>query len=485
MGGGYKTGVDRQQLSLLPVCLDDYIPENHICRVISAFTEQIDTAGLGYKYAEYKDTGRRPYDPRMMLNLYMYGYLHRVRSSRRLEAETKRNVEAMWLMNGLKPDDRTICNFRRDNAKALKKTFREFVRMCRELGLYGGEVEATDSTKFRADNSRKNNHNRTTVGRELGEIDRQISEYLAALEQGDKEDKREVTPNAAAVASALKRLRERKEKFEGLKMRINGEGGNETEVSTVDPDARLMHSGGDARPLDVCYNVQTVVDGRHHLIVDFDVAERSDDKGNLHNMTGKAKEALGVEGFISLSDKGYYDGRDIEECEADGIRCLVAKPKPGGAKKAEGFSRKSFAYDREGDCYVCPCKNRMGYMRDAKHSDGKIYRIYANYAACGKCLRKAECTKSGFREVYRSPYQDTLDIVDERTKRNKALYRKRQEIVEHVFGTVKSVWGYKQFLCRTKPKIIAEVSLAYLAYNMRRFITIFTGSGANPAAVLG
>jgi len=387
----------------------------------------------------------------------------------------------MWLMNDLKPDDKTICNFRKDNAKALKKTFREFSVMCRELGLYGGETEATDGTKFRANNSRKNNHNETTVEKELSRIEKRINEYLAALERGGTEEEGESKPSDAAVQAALEKLRERKGKYEELKERIEKEG----EVSTADPDARLMRSGGDARQLDVCYNVQTVVDSKHHLIVDFDIAERSDDKGNLLAMSEKAKEILEVETLTNLADKGYYDGQDIAACEAAGVTCLVAKPKPGGAKKEEGFTRRGFVYDGEHDCYTCPGKNRMQHMRNQKHSDGKEYRIYANYTACGECPDKDKCTQGEYRQILRPLYQDTLDVVDERTRQNKELYRKRQEIVEHVFGTVKAVWGYKQFLCRTKPKVAAEVSLAYLAYNMRRVINIFTGKKENPAVMLG
>jgi hypothetical protein len=319
------------------------------------------------------------------------------------------------------------------------------------------------------------------VEKELAEIDKRISEYLAALERGDKEEEGEAEPKAAAVKAALEKLRERKGKYEGLKGRVEKEG----EVSTVDPDSRLMRSGGDARELDACYNVQTVVDSKHHLIVGFDMAERSDDKGNLLAMSEKAKEALGVETITNLADKGYYDGGDIAACEAAGVTCLVAKPGPGGAKKGEGFTRRDFAYDREHDCYMCPGKNRMRYMREQKHSDGKVYRIYANYAACGACPRIGGCTEGKYRQILRPLYQDALDVVDERTKKQKALYRKRQEIVEHPFGTIKAVWGYKQFLCRTKPKVTAEVSLAYLAYNIRRVINIYTEKKENPAAVLG
>ena len=477
---GYKVGINKQQIALLPASLDDYVTENHICRVINAFTEQLDMVGLGYKHAEYKNIGCSPYDPRMMLNLYIYGYLHRVRSSRRLEAETTKNIEVMWLMDGLEPDDRTICNFRKDNTKAIRETFRIFVMMCRELGLYGKELEATDGTKFRANNSRKNNWNRTTVERELSKIDKQINDYMNTLEQGDKEDADETIPTEPEIEAALAKLRERKVKFEELQTRVAAEG----EVSTVDPDSRLMRSGGDARRLDVCYNVQTVVDSEHHMIVEFDVADRSDDKGNLHHMSEKAKEILEVETITNLADKGYYDGEDIAACEKNGVTCLVAKPTPGGPAKPEGFTRRSFIYDSEHDCYLCPGQNQLDYMRNQKHSDGSDCRVYANYSACPICPVKDKCTTAKYRQILRRPHEDTLEIVNERTRANKVLYRKRQEIVEHPFGTIKAVWGYKQFLCRTKPKVAAETALAYLAYNMRRFINIFKEKGANPMMAL-
>ena len=238
--GGYKTGIDRKQLTLLPVSLDEYVCEDHICRVINAFIEQIDLFGLGYKYAEYKDRGRRPYDPRKMLNLYMYGYLHRIRSSRRLRDEARRNVEVMWLMEGLTPDDKTICNFRTDNKEALRGTFREFVQMCRGLGLYGEEVAATDGVKMRANSSLKNHYNETVVNNELGRIEKRINEYLEALEEGDKEEAEGKEPGGKEIKAALEALKEKKKEYEALKERVSEEG----EISTVDADARLMRSGG-------------------------------------------------------------------------------------------------------------------------------------------------------------------------------------------------------------------------------------------------
>ena len=477
----YKVGTDKQQLTFMPKSLDEYVSEEHICRVICAFTKQLDMVSMGFKYAESKDVGNRPFDPRMMLDLYIYGYLHRVRSSRRLEAETQRNVEVMWLMEGLTPDDKTISNFRKDNGKALREAFRAFNRMCKKLDLFGGELAATDGSKFRANNSRKNNHNKTTVERELSRIEKHISEYLNALEENDAAEAADDRLTSEEINELLKKLNERKEKFEVFAERLE----TESEISTVDLDSRLMHSNGDARKLDVCYNVQTIVDDKHHLIADFDVTNQADDKGQLQNMSERAKDVMEVETLTNLADKGYYDGEDIARCEENGVTCMVAKPAPGGVKKADGFTHDDFSYDRENDCYICPCQNILKFMRMQKHSNGKEYRVYANYSACGKCPRKSECTKGKYRQIMRLPYQDILDAVDERTKNNKEFYRKRQEIVEHPFGTIKAVWGYKQFLCRTKPKVTAETAMACLAYNLRRVFNIYGGNVDKLIAAMG
>jgi len=466
---GYKFGVDKKQLILLPVSLEEYIPEDHICRVIVAFTDQVDIKGLGYKYAECKEKGCPPYDPRMMLNLFIYGYLHRVRSSRRLEAETKRNVEVMWLMGGLCPDDKTISNFRKDNTNALRETFRVFVTMCRKLGLYGEEETATDGTKVRANNSLKHHYNKTVVDNEIARIDQKINEYLSMLEQGDKEDAIEIVPSSGKIKEALQGLKERKIRYEELKKQVEKEG----EQSTVDPDSRIMRSAGDGRTLDVGYNVQTVVDSKYHMIVDFEVTNSSSDTGNLHKMSERAKEIMEVEALTNLADKGYYDSKDIAACEASGITCLVAKRKAGGCVKTKEFSHERFVYNAEEDKYICPCGYQLRRMRTAIKNGGNEYQVYANYEACASCQRKTECTNYRYREMWRLPYQDIIDTVDERTRNNKEQYRKRQEIVEHVFGTIKAVWGYKQYLCRGKPKVTTETALAYLAYNMRRVVTIF------------
>ena len=478
---GYKAGIDKHQLSLLPASMEEYVPQNHICRVITAFTEQLDMKRLGYKYAECKETGCNPYDPRMMLNLYIYGYLHRVRSSRRLRDEAGRNVEVMWLLDGLRPDDKTICNFRKDNRIALQATFRELSLILRELGLYSRELVATDGVKIRANNSIKNNHNAVVIKNELARTEAKISEYLEALDRADKESEGEHEPSSEEIKAAIEKLKKRERTCKVLQERIEKEG----EVSTIDPDARMMYSGGDGRKLDVCYNIQTVVDSKHNLIVDFKVTNCSSDTGNLHTLSEQAKTILGVQTLTTLADKGYYSGEDIVACEQNGITCLVAKKKSSGEKKADGFNHGDFIYDRERDLYSCPCKQELRPTWNKRHISGRNYQVYSNTTACKICQKKALCTKYRYREVYRLLFQDVLDQVDERTRTHKALYKKRGAIVEHPFGTIKAIWGYKQFLCRTMPKVAVEMALTYTAYNLRRLFTIFTENGNRPIGVFG
>jgi transposase len=438
----YKEGFNKQQTKLMPKNPDQCIPQNHICRVIHAFTQTLDMQKLGYKYATPNQTGNKPYNPQTMLNLYLYGYLHRIRSSRRLQAETTKNIEIMWLLNEHTPDDKTIANFRSDNAKALKQTFHTFTLMLNNAGLYGKETQATDGTKFRANNSRKNNHNPTTLKTKIANIDKQITEHLNAIEKNDKKENKTKEsntdlPSPQECQDLLLKLKNKKVDLEKLLAKAEKEG----EVSTVDPDARLMHSGRDARPLDVCYNAITITDAKHKLIVDFEVTNKPSDSGSLQTMSEKAKEVMGVKALTNLADKGFYDGADILACEQKGIKCLVAKTLTRGPKKTAGFKREQFSYDAALDCYVCPCGHQMHFRRMVRYRGGRGEqgRVYENYAACRLCQRRLECTRGHFRVIVRSPYQDVLDVVDMRTANNAAFYRQRCEVVEHPFGVVKAV----------------------------------------------
>jgi len=483
----YKQGEDRNQLTLSPMCLDDFIPAQNICRVILAFVNSLDMIALGFKYSETKGNGRPPYNPASMLMLYIYGYLNRIRSSRRLEAETRRNVEVMWLMERLTPDDKTICNFRKDNVKALKKVFRQFSIWCNEQELFGRELAAVDGSKFRANANRKSIHTQKGTEKKLAELEKKISEYMNELEKNDSAESEMPRADSERILEVLKNLGEKKDVLlEWLKKIEENDG---KEISEVDPDARLMHTNGDGRPLDACYNVQTVVDSKHSLIVDFDVTTCADDKGALPKMTEYAKEIMGVQEIVATADRGYYDGEDIAICEENKTTCLIPKMKSGRSAPNPAYNQENFMYSKETDSYECPSGAILPYKRSKKRKScsGKVQKdtevkLYYNFNACKNCPAKEHCTKEKYgRTVTRSAYQDTLDKHTIRMKddENKAILKKRKEIVEHPFGTTKAVWGFKQFLCRGQENTTGEASLVFLVYNLRRVFNIFKENSKN------
>ena len=490
----YKRGESREQLTLIPICLDDYVGEDNVCRVIAAYVGSLDMAKLGFKYATISDTGRPPHDPASMLMLYIYGYLNRIRSSRRLEAETKRNVEIMWLMEKLTPDDKTICNFRNDNAAALKKVFREFSLWCNNQGLYGKELVAVDGTKTRANSSYRNIFTLKGTEKQIAAVEKKISEYMAELEKNDAVEADEANLSPETVAEILKRLNEKKDNLQEKLKQIKANGGKE--LSTIDPDAHIMHQGGDGRSLDACYNVQTVVDSKHKLIVDFDVSTCPDEKGGFPKLTESAKEIMGVDKISAAGDKGFYDADEIEQCENNGTTCYIPEA-DGGHNHAPNrdYDCKHFKYNKEKDCYICPEGAELRFCRTEKHplksdeteADRKLDRVYSNYAACKNCTKHDQCTKEKFkRNIKRGPNQDALDIVNARmrTDKGRQFFAERKKLVEHPFGTTKHIWGYRQFLCRGQEKTTGEQSLTYLAYNFRRVLNIFNGNGKRLAAAM-
>ena len=467
------------------MCLDDYIEADSICRVIAAYVGSLDMADMGFKYAETKDTGRPPHDPASMLMLYLYGYLNRIRSSRRLEAETKRNVEVMWLMEKLTPDDKTICNFRKDNAASLKKVFREYSLWCSRQGLYGKELVAVDGSKIRANTSRKNIHTQKGTEKKLSEVEKKISEYMNELEKNDASEADDAKLSPEAIREILQRLNEKKDTLQDWLKQIEANDGKE--ISTVDPDAHIMHTGGDGRNLDACYNVQSVVDEKHKLIVDFDVSTCPDDKGALPKMTESAKAIMGVGEISVAADKGYYDGEDIEQCKQNRTTCYIPKIKDTVHSPDRRYDRSNFRYDTEADCYVCPEGQRIHFKRLNKRGDGVVNRLYENPKACKNCANRELCTVNKLgRKLYREPHQDALDIVNARmlTDGAREIFRERKKLVEHPFGTTKAVWGYRQFLCRGQEKTTAETSLTFLAYNLRRVFNIFKEKGINMLEIM-
>jgi len=487
----YIQGESRDQLTLTPMCLDDYIEPDSICRVIAAYVDSLDLVAMGFKYAETKDTGRPPFDPAGMLTLYLYGYQNRIRSSRRLNAETKRNVEVMWLMGKLTPDDKTICNFRKDNTEALKKVFREFSLWCNRQGLYGKELVGVDSTKIRANSSRKNIHTKKGTEKDIASVKKKISEYMKELETNDtaKDDGARLSPEA--VHETLKRLNEKKDKFNYWKKQIEENDGKE--ISTVDPDARIMHQGGNGRALDACYNVQTVVDAKHKLIVGFEVTTIPDEKDALPEMTECAKGIMGIPEISVVADKGYYDGEDISKCETAGTTCYVPKSESGIHAPDPDYDHEKFVYNQSKDSYLCPQGFELTFQHTIKPNKGNakreiIYRIYRNDTVCKGCSQREKCTKNKrlARTINRSPNQDALDAVNVRmlTDDGRKILQERKKIVEHPFGTIKCGWGFGNYLCRGLEKATAEQSLTYLAYNLRRVFNIFKENGDDLIAVM-
>lgn len=478
----YITGEDRKQTTMLPMCLDDYIGEDSVVRVIDAFVDRLDLKALEFKNAELNNCGRPPYSPAMLLKLYIYGYMNRVRSSRRLQAEASRNVEVMWLTGKIVPDDRAIAYFRCDNAKSLKKVFREFSLWCKEAGLYGGKSVSVDGTKTRANANRRSIHSAKLTETKLTEVDEKIDKYINLLDETDEEEAGESTLSPETVKSILKHLNEKKEKLLDWKKQIDENGGKE--ISTVDPDAHIMHTNGDGRALDACYNIQTVADTQNKLIIDFEVTTCPDDKGALPKMTASAKDITGAEALEVSADKGYYDGGDIAECEKNGVTTFIPKAAAPTKSIDPNYSPDKFEYDSTTDTYRCPSGQFLQFHREKKRYDSEIRdRVYLNKDACKNCLNCDKCftNAKGFRQIFRSSNQDALDRNNERMKtaEGKDIYRQRSCTIEHPFGTTKAVWGFKQYLCRGQVMTTAEQSLTFLAYNLRRVINIFAQNGEN------
>ena len=357
---------------------------------------------------------------------------------------------------------------------------------CNSQGLYGKELVAVDGSKIRANCSRKNIHGQNLTEKELASVEKKINDYMNALEENDAVETVEAKLSSEIIHEILTRLNEKKNTLQSWLKQIEANGGNE--ISTVDSDAHIMHQSGDGRNLDACYNVQAVVDEKHKLIVDFAVSTCPDDYGHLSIMTESAKEIMGVAKLSALADKGYYSGEDIAECEKAGTTCFVPQLENGRCAPDPQYNHENFKYIQETDTYICPQGNILISRKPRKRQDGKWNRAYTNATACGSCPNREHCTrdKRG-RQIIRNPYQETLDIIDERMKTDEArrIFRERKKIVEHPFGTTKHIWGYRQFLCRGQGKITAEQTLVFLAYNFRRVFNICKENRKNLVEMMG
>lgn len=469
----YKTGLNRQQVALLPPCLDDYVSEDNLVRAIDAYVDSCDLAALGFGHtaAPQNDAGQPAFAPSDLLKLYLYGYLHRVRSSRRLERETQRNLEVIWLMGGLAPSYKTLANFRKCNADALKAANRDFVLLCRSLDLYGGDCVAIDGSFVHGNASKASIETARQLAEKAKRIEQDIAKYLAELEQTDLKDD-EPPREAPKLKDKLARLRERQNQCQADLNRLAESG--EAQMSRTDPDARLLNKG---QGVVAGYNVQIAVDGKHKLLVCCEPTQDGNDHGQLAAMSVKAKEALGVEALTVEADSGYYDHGEIKACEEAHITAYVAIPdKSRPVREAGRFTRQDFHYDSGTDSYRCP----GGQNLSAQGKQNKRGQTYGHYAAkasdCRGCLLNGQClpAKTAYRQLYRWEHE----AVVERHKARMATagrehMRNRAALAEHPFGTLKLWFGWTHFLVRGLRKVTGEMNLMMLCYNLRRVINHF------------
>lgn len=464
---GYIEGEDRKQTMLFPEVLEDYITEENAVRFIDVFIEGLDLSEMGFQKAIPKETGRPPYHPGDLLRLYVYGYLNRTRSSRQLEKEAGRNVELMWLMRKLRPDFKTIADFRRDNPQAIKKVCREFTLWCKRLELFGGELVAIDGSKFGAVNSPKRNFTEKKLRRMIEEIDGKIDQYLKELDRQDHQEVGQRSLSAEELKEKIEQYKQRRAQYEQLKTDLEHSG--ERQVSLTDPQSRSMRVG---HGVEVSYNVQIVVDHKHKLVVEHEVVNEVTDQGQLSMMAGKAKEMLGVETLEVVADRGYYNGEEVKACEQSGMTVYVPKPNNSSNLKRGLFTKEDFVYDPQKDCYRCPAGKELSYRFDSVEQ-GRPVRSYETFG-CKSCELKSECSinKKGRRRITRWVDEAILEAMARRVAENPEKVELRKCLAEHPFGTMKRAMNQGYFLMRGLTKVGAEASLMVLAYNLKRVINI-------------
>ena len=459
-------GHDRSQLLLLPEAVDDYVAADNPVRFIEAFVDGLDLAALGFIGTVPKATGRPGYAPADLLKLYIYGYLNRTRSSRRLEAETHRNIEVIWLLRHLKPDFKTIADFRRINHKAFRPVFRQFVLLCRELDLFGKELLAVDGTRIKAVNNKDRNFTRASLTEFIRLADAKLDDYLQRLDHADAAETSTSGSRVENLAEKIAAVRGRRERCQEMLAELDRTG--ESQISLTDPDSRAMAAH---TRVAVGYNVQIAVDTKHKLIVEQQVTNQVLDMGLLTETAEPAKEILGVETIDVVADKGYFKIEDIEACEKAGMEPYVPRPQRGPSVRAGFFRKDEFKYDPETDSFTCPAGQRLTpYSSSALRQLKKIN--YANRKACRDCPLRARCTDNQFRTVSRLENEAVLDRMQERLAKRPEVLNQRRETVEHPFGSIKQWMNQGAFLMRGLEKVRAEFSLTALAYNIRRVLNL-------------
>ena len=470
---GFVRMADRHQTTLLPECLDDWVAENNPVRAVDVFVEALDLRDLGFEGVDAAATSRPAYHPSPMLKLYIYGYLNRVQSSRRLEREAGRNLEVMWLTGRLTPDHKTIADFRKDNGPAIKKVCAQFVELCRKIGLLAKASVAIDGSKFKAVNSRDNNFTKGKLERRLKQIEESVTRYMGQLDTADRqtaagEDPSEtVLQTKTRLREKLVKLEEEVKRLKAIEKRVLAS--PDQQVSLTDPDCRSMATSGRGSGM-VAYNVQSAVDTEHHLIVAHEVTNVGTDRSQLANMGLAAKAALHTDNLDAVADRGYFKGEEILACEKVGITVTLPKPQTSGAKSEGRFGKPDFVYLPAEDVYRCPAGEKLSYRFTAEE-DGQNLRRYWT-STCPTCPIKDKCSKGEERRITRWEHEHVVEAVQTRLNRNPQAMRVRRETVEHPFATLKMRMGATHFLMKRLKNVATEMALNVLSYNLTRAMNI-------------
>jgi len=464
----FVEGADRDQSTLFPECLEDWVGEGNPVRVIEVFVEELDLAELGFARVDPKATGRPSYHPSVLLKLYIYGYLNRVQSSRRLEREAGRNVEVMWLTDRLVPDHKTIADFRKDNGPAIRKVCARFVALCRRLGLLAEASVAIDGSKFKAVNNRDRNFTSAKMKRRMAQIEESVARYLHQLDSADRQEPSLArTMRTTRLKEKIERLKEEMGRLKELDAKRRET--EDQQISLTDPDARSMATSGRGSGV-VGYNVQAAVDIEHHLIVTHEVTNVGNDRSQLSPMAKETKATLKVDKLDVVADRGYFSSEEILACDEAGITVTLPKPMTSGSKAKGRFVKADFRYLSDEDVYICPAGEQLKYYYTNQENGLTLRRYWTN--ACRTCAIKHRCTTGVQRRITRWQHEHVLEAVQRRLDENPQAMRQRRETVEHPFGTIKARMGATHFLMKRLPRVATEMALHVLAYNLTRVMNI-------------
>jgi transposase len=462
-------GESRTQSTLLPGCIDDYISDTNPVRVVDVFVDELDLGKLEFGGVDPAATGRPAYHPGVLLKIYIYGYLNRIQSSRRLEREAQRNVELMWLTGRLMPDFKTIANFRKDNGKAIRSVCHQFVVLCQQLGLFSESLVAIDGSKFKAVNNRDRNFTSAKLQRRMEEIESSINRYLVGLDSADRQEPAVAQAKTERLEGKIAALKAQMQALKEIEVRLNAT--PDKQLSLTDPDARSMKTRGSGI---VGYNVQAAVEEKHHLIVTHEVTNIGIDRDQLSGMAKQARSAMGVQDLTAVADRGYFKSEEILACHEAGISAIVPKTETSNATAEGRFGKAHFIYDPKTDEYRCPAGQRLIWRFSRIENGLKLHRYWSSH--CQGCKIKDKCTPSEQRRVSRWEHEAVLEAMQARLDQAPQSMRIRRQTVEHPFGTIKLWMGSAHFLTRTLDRVSTEMSLHVLAYNLKRVMKIL-GAG--------